>query len=158
VIIYFYKKHREEQAISGKIIENIRFFIQRGYQQCRIKSFDINMLKIVYHNLSTIFAQKLWKTFKNPVYSKVCMVLLCMVVLFSCSSTKKTNSVLENSIISMSEEEVRKKLGEPDIVSKTPENNIIWTYKPQWKIMPDNKNTIYVEFKDGQAIKIIKAR
>jgi len=65
---------------------------------------------------------------------------------------------MENAVISMSENEVRKKLGDPDVVSRTPENNIIWTYKPKWKIMPDNKDTIYVEFENGKVIKIVKVK
>ena len=58
----------------------------------------------------------------------------------------------------MSEDDVRKRYGEPYMVSKTSENKIIWTYVPQWKILPDNKNTIYVEFEEGKVVKIIKAR
>ncbi len=61
-------------------------------------------------------------------------------------------------MISMTETEVKKRLGEPDIVSKTPDNHIIWTYRPSWKIMPDNKDTIYVEFEDGKVIKVTKGR
>jgi argininosuccinate synthase len=65
---------------------------------------------------------------------------------------------MENAMISMTEEDVRKRLGEPNIVSVTPENKIIWTYRPSWKIMPDNKNTVYVEFENGKVVKIIKVR
>jgi len=45
------------------------------------------------------------------------------------TSQSKT-PVLENALISMSEEEVRKKLGEPTMVSLTLEDRIIWTYVP----------------------------
>jgi hypothetical protein len=66
--------------------------------------------------------------------------------------------LLENSLISMNEEDVRKKLGEPTIVSLTIENRILWTYIPAWKIMPDNKDTVYVEFENGKVVKVIKAK
>ena len=58
----------------------------------------------------------------------------------------------------MTEDEVRKKVGEPTIVSRTSDNHILWTYRPTWKLMPDNKDTIYIEFVDGRVVKIIKAR
>lgn len=96
---------------------------------------------------------------------------MCLFLLVSCSSLKKTTGkdqakaqtknqppVLENSLISMNEEDVRKKLGEPTIVSLTPENRILWTYIPAWKLMPDNKNTVYVEFENGKVIKVVKAK
>ncbi len=69
----------------------------------------------------------------------------------------KPQPAIENSLISMNEDQVRKKLGEPTMVSLTPENKILWTYRPDWKIMPDNKNTVYVEFDQGIVTKVIKA-
>jgi hypothetical protein len=53
---------------------------------------------------------------------------------------------------------VKKKFGEPDIVSKMPDNRILWTYQPTWKLMPDNKGTVYVEFENGKVVKMIRAR
>lgn len=64
---------------------------------------------------------------------------------------------MENSLISLTEDQLRKKLGEPTMVSLTPDNKILWTYRPDWKIMPDNKNTVYVEFEQGIVTKVIKA-
>jgi hypothetical protein len=58
----------------------------------------------------------------------------------------------------MTEEDVRKKLGEPTIVSLTTENRILWTYLPEWKLMPDNKDTVYVEFENGKVIRVVKAK
>jgi hypothetical protein len=87
-----------------------------------------------------------------------------MLILSSCSFFKSTkvsqrsHPALQNDVISMTEDEVRKKVGEPDIVSKTPDNNILWTYKPSWKVLPDNTDTIYIEFEKGRVTKIIKAR
>jgi hypothetical protein len=145
----------------GIIVENIRFLICLVCRQFNLTAIHINMLRAVSYDLFTTFPQKLWKTCKSPVYLRICTFLFCILVLFACSSSKsvkKGSPVLENAVISMSEDEVRKKLGEPDVVSKTPENSIIWTYKPKWKIMPDNKDTIYVEFEDGKVTKIVKAR
>ncbi len=96
---------------------------------------------------------------------KICVILLSILMLTSCNPFKSTkpgtpkgHPAMDNSIISMTEEEVKKKLGDPDIVSKTPENNIMWTYKQPWKIMPDNKDTVYIEFENGKVTKITKAR
>ena len=70
----------------------------------------------------------------------------------------KAKLVPDSSVIDMTEAEVKKKFGEPDIVSKMPDNRILWTYQPTWKIMPDNKDTVYIEFVDGKVVKIIRAR
>jgi hypothetical protein len=112
----------------------------------------------------TAFPQKMWKTCKSPVCSNIYALLLCIIVLSSCSFFKSTKEpklshpALQNGVISMTESEVRKKVGEPDVVSKTADNNILWTYKPSWKLLPDNKDTIYIEFENGKVTKIIKAR
>ncbi|MBP1749754.1 MAG: hypothetical protein H6Q52_2293 [Deltaproteobacteria bacterium] len=71
--------------------------------------------------------------------------------------TGKPQPAIENSLISMTEDQVRKKLGEPTMVSLTPENKILWTYRPAWRIMPDNKNTVYLEFDQGIVTKMVKA-
>lgn len=121
----------------------------------------INGLRASLYNLSTVFQQKLWKSLKSPYFSRTCMVLLSCFVLVSCSYMKKVTGkpqpAMENALISMNEEQVRKKLGEPTMVSLTPENKIIWTYRPEWKVMPDNKGTVYVEFDNGKVVKVIKA-
>jgi len=64
---------------------------------------------------------------------------------------------LDSSLIDHGEEDVKKSFGEPDVVAKTPENLIIWTYKPKWKLMPDNADTVYVEFENGKVKKIVRA-
>ena len=71
--------------------------------------------------------------------------------------TGKPQPAMESSLISMTEDQVRKKLGEPTMVSLTPDNKIIWTYHPSWKLMPDNKDTVYLEFYQGIVTKVIKA-
>lgn len=121
----------------------------------------INRLQTFFYNLSTGFPQRLWKSLKSPYFSRTCIVLLSCFVLVSCSYMKKVTGkpqpTMENALISMSEDEIRKKLGEPTMVSLTPDNKIIWTYRPEWKLMPDNKGTVYVEFDNGKVTKVIKA-
>ena len=121
----------------------------------------INKLQASFYNLSTAFPQKLWKSFKSPLFSRVCIVLLSCFILVSCSYMKnvtgKPQPAVETALISMNEDDVRKKLGEPTMVSLTPDSRILWTYRPGWKLMPDNKDTVYVEFDGGKVTKVIKA-
>ena len=129
---------------------------QRGYLMNKIER-----LQSPLYNFSTGFPQKLWKTFKSPAFSRSCIILLSCFILVSCSYMKniagKPQPVMENSLIAMNEDQVRKKLGEPTMVSLTSDNKILWTYRPEWKIMPDNKNTVYIEFDQGTVTKVIKA-
>lgn len=127
----------------------------------------IKQIKTFFYNFCTGFPPKMLKSLGTSFFSKCCVVFLCLFLLISCSSIKKIIGkgelktqppVLENSLISMTEEEVRKKLGEPTIVSMTTEKRILWTYMPEWKIMPDNKDTVYVEFENGKVIKVVKAK
>ena len=144
------------------MLENIGFFNRKLSWHNNYLFNDIKMLKNDECGLSTTYQQKLLKTSKTPLFFNAFLVLLCVLFLFSCSSSgkkaKKGHPAMENAVISMTEHEVKKKLGEPDIVSKTPENKIIWTYMPTWKIMPDNKDTIYVEFEEGKVVKVIKSK
>ena len=122
-------------------------------------------MKTNFYNFYTGFPPKMWKSRGTAFLSKTCIILLCLFLLISCSSLKKTKGkeetpktpVLENSL-SMNEEDVRKKLGEPTIVSLTIENRILWTYIPAWKLMPNNKDTVYVEFDNGKVVKVVKAK
>jgi len=161
------------------------------------------MLTAYPDNFCTGFPQKMWKTIKSPIVINVCLVVLCISLLSSCSyfkgskkqdtsaqdpkaavaatqadqkepdSTKaapekksavpekeppKAKLIPDTSVIDMTEAEVKKKFGEPDVVSKMPDNRILWTYQPSWKILPDNKDTVYIEFVDGRVVKIIRAR
>ncbi len=150
------------------------------------------MLAPSLDNLYTTFPQKMWKTFKSPMFLKACSIVVCLLLLISCSYLKgskkqdkaapesagadivqstaqqkdrqsareagKTKPAPEAALIDKGEEEVRKRFGEPDIVSKTPDGHLIWTYKPSWKLLPDNKGTLYVEFESGKVVKIVRAR
>ena len=126
----------------------------------------IKRIKPNYYNFCTGFPPKMWKSQRTAFLTKTCIILLCLFLLVSCSYFKKTTGkqqtpakpVLENSLISMNEEDVRKKLGEPTIVSLTIENRILWTYIPAWKLIPDNKDTVYIEFENGKVVKAVKAK
>ena len=126
----------------------------------------IKQMKINFYNFYTGFPPKMWKSQRTAFLTKTCIILLCLFLLVSCSYFKKTagkqptpaTPLLENALISMNEEDVRKKLGEPTIVSLTRENHILWTYVPSWKLMPDNKDTVYVEFENGKVVKVVKAK
>jgi hypothetical protein len=61
-----------------------------------------------------------------------------------------------SDLISVGPDEVKKKLGEPTDVCRTPENRILWIYAPTWKIMPDDKGTVYVEFSDERVVKAFR--
>ena len=64
--------------------------------------------------------------------------------------------VAGNVLISSEPDEVRRKMGEPTVVSRTQEDHILWVYVPRLKILPDDKGTIYVEFENGKVIKVFK--
>jgi hypothetical protein len=89
-------------------------------------------------------------------------VAFCLAGLIACSTsksvkkTKPATSAPVNALVSSEPDEVRKKLGEPSVISKTPEGHILWIYEPSWKIMPNDKGTLYVEFQNGKAIKVFK--
>jgi len=161
------------------------------------------MLNVCTDNFYTGFPQKLWKTLKSPMVINVCLIMVSIIMLSSCSyfkgskkqdkaaqspsaseATKQTDQktsespqaapekktpapqkeppkaklVPDSGVIDMTEAEVKKKFGEPDIVSKMPDNRILWTYQPTWKLLPDNKGTVYIEFENGKVVKIIRAR
>lgn len=136
------------------------FHRQRGDYMYLFKRLEKHL-----YSFYTGFPQILWKTFKSPAFSGTCIVFLACFLLLSCSYTKKiTGNItgkpqpqIESSLISMTESDVRKKLGEPTMVSLTPESKILWTYRPDWRLMPDNKDTVYIEFEDGKVTKVIKA-
>ena len=69
---------------------------------------------------------------------------------------QKGKPVLDNSLIDQGEDAVKKKFGEPDIVSRTTDSQIIWTYKPKYKLWPDNSDVIFVEFENGKVAKIVR--
>lgn len=147
------KKTVPMPRLVRKVFEIIEENCCRATAQTNSMANKIKEMNVSFYNFFTRFPQILWKT---------TMLLMIVALLASCTffkgSKEKMQTPMENAMISMTEEEVRKKLGEPNIVSITPENKIIWTYRPSWKIMPDNKDTVYVEFENGKVVKIIKVR
>jgi outer membrane protein assembly factor BamE (lipoprotein component of BamABCDE complex) len=156
-----------------ELFDIISYISCKGKGQKSMIVNNIKRIKTYFYNFCTGFPLKMWKSQRTSFLSQTCVVLLCLFLLISCSSLKKmvgkepgkepTKSqskipLLENSLISMSEEEIRKKLGEPTIVSLTTEDRILWTYVPEWKLIPDNKDTVYVEFEKGKVVKVIKAK
>jgi hypothetical protein len=119
------------------------------------------------YNLFTAFPQKLLKTLHRASFPLLFLALLLPPLVTSCTyfksdkgklTGKEDQTTLQSALIDMSEDDIRKRFGEPTMVSKTPENHILWTYRPEWKIMPDNAGTIYIEFVEGKVIKVLKVR
>lgn len=92
------------------------------------------------------------------------LVLFCLATLIACSSSKgvrksaQSTSPFDNSLMASGQDEVMKKLGEPTVISRTFEGHILWVYRPSWKLLPDDKGTLYVEFEDGKVAKIFKKK
>jgi hypothetical protein len=90
------------------------------------------------------------------------MVACCLAGLVTCSTSKSVKKLKPtapapaNDLISSEPDAVRKKLGEPTIVSRTQEDHILWVYVPHLKILPNDKGTMYVEFENGKVIKVFK--
>jgi len=147
---------------SGLPVENIRenFCLNPMHNVKTISIF--NMLLQNAYNFFTGFPQKMWKTNKSPLFQRICIIFLSLTLLSGCSyfrGTKKPDiKDREDAIISMNEDQVRQRYGEPTMVSKTSSNTILWTYRPSWKIIPDNKGTMYIEFENGKVIKVLKVR
>jgi hypothetical protein len=131
------------------------------------KDHDISKLELFSYNMLTGYPQELWKTIGTLGFVRFLALLLCLCMVGACTSAKAvkkevpkkaTMVIVDESLVSSSEEEVRKKLGNPTMVSRTAEDHILWTYSPTWKLMPNNSGTIYVEFENGKATKIIRVR
>ncbi len=146
-----------------KVFENIGKVVFNGNGETGIIGNDIGKIRGRIYNLCTGFPQNMLKTVDVAILKGV-IVLFCVFFLFSCSTMKnlsfkgKPAPILESSLVNMTEEQVRKKIGEPSVVSMTPENHILWTYYGEWKVVPDNKDTVYLEFENGKVVKAMKAK
>lgn len=148
--------------INSKIVKNIKkIFLSPEIQNIKLLC-DFNNLTGFSYNFYTIFPQKLWKTSKVIIFLIIFALLSVMLSLHGCGSskgTKKAESIQsEQGLLSMDEEQIRQKLGEPTAISKTTENNTLWTYKPSWRIIPYNKDTLYIEFENGKVVRVYKVR
>jgi outer membrane protein assembly factor BamE (lipoprotein component of BamABCDE complex) len=105
----------------------------------------------------------LWIT---RVLSVLLAAALCTASISACSTFKKKiqkpkepKAVVvraEKGLIGKNGDEVRKQLGEPTSVAKTPDDHILWIYVPSWKIMPDDRGTLYVEFENEKVAKAFR--
>jgi len=104
----------------------------------------------------------LWKIQKTCQVLIVLFLLVGLFFLCGCSQGKGVERFKAlprgTTLIAKSEAEVRQSLGEPDVISKTPENRILWKYRPSWKIVPSPKDTLYVEFDNGKVTKVFQIK
>jgi len=133
------------------------------HRQSDGRGSKINILRISSHHLFTRFPHKLWKAGQLPLLFALA-ILLCTTPI-GCSSSKqvrkgeqKPSAVKSADLLSLGAEEVTRKLGEPTTVSKTPEGQILWVYEPKWKLLPDYKGTLYVQFEGGKVVKAFKIK
>ena len=114
------------------------------------------------YNFSTGSPQKLWKVQKPCQAVFLVLHLSLFLVAGGCSGStayqKAVKQVSQPTLISASEEEVKQALGQPDTVAKTPDNRMLFIYRPPWTIYPSPKDTVYIEFDNGKAAKIFKIR
>ncbi len=111
---------------------------------------------------STDSPQKMWKIQKACHVLVVVCFLLGLFFVGGCSQGKGVEKFKKlprgTTLIGMNEAEVKKAIGEPDEISKTPEDKILWKYKPSWKLLPSPKDTLYVEFDNGKAYKAFQIK
>ena len=92
------------------------------------------------------------------------MAILFLGAPIGCSSSKavrkagQQSSAGHSNLLTLGTQEVTKELGEPTTVSKTPEGHLLWVYEPKWKLIPNDKGTVYLEFKDGKVAKVFKIK
>jgi hypothetical protein len=142
-------------------IEKTKIFSCLKPRQSDERGCNINHLPTPAYSLFTSFPHKMWKTAR---LFALLLPLLCLAGPIACSSSKKLSKPeqkalsADKSLISYGPDVVTKRLGEPTTVSKTPEGHILWVYEPSWKIMPNDKGTVYVEFEDKKVTKVFKIK
>ena len=111
---------------------------------------------------STDSQQKLWKIQKPCQVPLVLFLLACLLTLGACGQGKGVEKFKAlprgTTLIGKSQPEVKQAIGEPDVISLTPENKILWKYRPSWKLIPSPKDTLYVEFDEGKATKAFQIK
>jgi hypothetical protein len=112
-------------------------------------------------SFSTDCPQKMWKIQKTCQVLFVLFLFVGLLFLTACRGTgvdQFKRLPRGATLIEKDEAEVRKALGEPNVISKTPENRVLWRYKPSWKVMPSDKDTLYVEFENGKVIRVFQIK
>ena len=131
-----------------------------------------NILRVLSNNFKTfpgardIFStdcpQKLWKIQKTCQVLIVLSFFIGLSFLTGCSQGRGVEKFKAlprgTTLVGMNEEEVKKAIGEPYVISMTPENKILWKYRPSWKIIPSPKDTLYVEFDNGKVTKAFQIK
>jgi hypothetical protein len=114
-------------------------------------------------SFSTDCPQKMWKIQKACQVLVVIFVLFSLLTLSACGQGKGVERFKAlprgTTLIEKNEAEVKQALGEPDMISKTLESRILWTYRPSWKVVPrPGKDTLYLEFDNGKVIKVFQIK
>jgi hypothetical protein len=144
------------------IVETIDLFNYATRISMNVFSNYISGFRDGNDTFSTTCPQKLWKI-QKACQSLVLLILAISVLSASACSTSKGFQLLsspggEATVMGKTEDEVKQAVGEPDVVSVTPENLVLWVYMPAWRVVPSPKDTIYVEFDKGKVIKVFKIR
>ena len=104
----------------------------------------------------------MWKIQKTCQVLIVIFLLVGLLFLTACQGkgVERFKALPRGTtLVDRNEAEVRQALGEPNVISKTPENRILWTYRPSWKMVPrPGKDTLYVEFDNGKVIKVFQIK
>lgn len=145
------------------LVENIGVFSCLLRRQSEERSNEINRLRSSSYNFLTGFQHKLWTT---RLLSVLLAVVLCTAGIGACSTFKKKAQKpkepkqavvrVEEGLAGKNIDEVRKQLGEPTSAAKTPDDHILWVYVPSWKLMPDDRGTLYVEFENEKVLKAFR--
>ncbi len=115
-------------------------------------------LRSFARHLFTCFPQKMLKILF------LFLVVLSLAAPLACSSSKSVrkpeqrSASADQSLVTKGPEEVRRKLGEPTTVSRTADGRLYWVYEPSWKLIPNEKGTVYVEFESEKVTKVFKIK
>ena len=120
----------------------------------------------VFSGVGSVFStdcpQKLWKIQKTCQVLIVLSFFVTLLFLTGCGQGRGVEKYKAlprgTTLVGMNEEEVKKAIGEPYVISMTPENRILWKYRPSWKIIPSPKDTLYVEFDNGKVTKAFQIK
>lgn len=99
-------------------------------------------------------ALTIWKGGKGTAIRISLAFLVITVLVFSSGCTgwaQKREQALR--MVGVSSEEVKKRIGEPNVVARNPEDTVIWVYRPPYKLMPNQEGSVYLEFQDGKVVK-----
>lgn len=92
---------------------------------------------------------------KNCGTARILLAFLIVLgIVFSSGCTgwaQKREQALK--MVGSGSEEVKKRIGEPNVIAKKPDNSIVWIYRPRYKLMPNEEGSIYLEFQDGKVVK-----